>query len=132
MALLRYRCEGCGANLQYEYGGRLKCSYCGTDYLDEKHASGGDENILEKLLDPKNTDDITLQGSQGELRFKQVALIPFKNELYVILKPITRIKGINSNEAICFLLDIAGESLDIVDDQNLIDALFEKYNKDCF
>lgn len=64
-------------------------------------------DLLDVLLDENNTAPIYMYDSKGnQLKFEQVAVIPYGEEdLYCILKPITKIPGVNDDEAIVFLVD---------------------------
>lgn len=64
-------------------------------------------DLLDVLLDEKNTAPIYMFDERGNrLEFDQVAVIPYgEDQLYCILKPITKIPGINDDEAIVFYVD---------------------------
>ena len=51
-------------------------------------------NLLDVLLDEDNDDPITVYDENDKpVRFDQVAIIPFKEKLYAILKPIDEMDG---------------------------------------
>lgn len=64
-------------------------------------------DLLDVLLDETNTAPIFMCDSNGrQLEFEQVAVIPYgDDDLYCILKPITKIEGIGDDEAIVFKVD---------------------------
>jgi hypothetical protein len=64
-------------------------------------------DLLDVLLDENNTAPIYMYDSKGnQLQFEQVAVIPYgEDDLYCILKPITKIPGVKDDEAIVFLVD---------------------------
>lgn len=64
-------------------------------------------DLLDVLLDENNTAPIYMYDSNGnQLQFEQVAVIPYgEDDLYCILKPITKIPGVKDDEAIVFLVD---------------------------
>lgn len=64
-------------------------------------------DLLDVLLDENNTAPIyMLDGNGNQLKFDQVAVIPYgEDDLYCILKPVTKIPGVKDDEAIVFLVD---------------------------
>ncbi len=70
------------------------------------------ENIIDILLDEENRDPIVLTDDKGrKLAFEQVAIIPYDEKLYCVLKPIDHIEGIAEDEALVFYVD-EGENED--------------------
>ena len=64
------------------------------------------------------------------IEFEQIAVIPIDTNTYVILQPVTPIKGIGEDEAIAFRLpnrEYGEEDLQLVEDDNLIDRIFAEY-----
>ena len=87
-------------------------------------------DILDILLDEKNNDPIVLTDDQGTLyRFQQIAVIPYNNKIYCILKPIDPMKDIEENEAIVFYVDEKDDSpsLKIETDELTALKIFEGY-----
>lgn len=63
-------------------------------------------NLLDILLDEDNDDPITVYDeNDNAVRFDQVAIIPFKEKLYAILKPIDEMEGVEDDEVIVFLIE---------------------------
>lgn len=63
----------------------------------------GSQSALDILLDKNNTDSVYLCDSTGKLvRWEQIAVVPMDSRLYVILKPIDKIKGIADDEVVVF------------------------------
>ncbi len=63
-------------------------------------------DIREILLDDDNTAPIYLYNDGGErIEFEQIAVIPMGEELYCILKPITKVPGIKDDEAVVFKVE---------------------------
>ena len=63
-------------------------------------------NLLDVLLDEDNDDPITVYDKNDKpVRFDQVAIIPFKEKLYAILKPIDEMEGVEDDEVIVFLIE---------------------------
>ena len=87
-----------------------------------------DFSLIDMLLDPDNESPIELQNGDGTIvKFDQIAVIPYENELYAILKPITYVEGVGDDEALVFKLFIEEDSLEIVNDFDLCDAVFDVY-----
>lgn len=87
-------------------------------------------DLLETLLDENNDEDIILKNDEGkDLTFQQVAVIPFNDGIYCVLKPVTEIEGISDDEAIVFRVDeIDGESVLVVEeDEETAMQVFEQY-----
>lgn len=92
-----------------------------------------DKNSIERLLDDKDTESIILYDEDDkEVEFEQIAIIPFENAVYAILKPVVKMEGVEEDEAIVFALDTDEESdevLTIVEEDAIIDAVFDAYYK---
>ena len=76
-------------------------------------------DIREILLDDDNTAPIYLYNDGDErIEFEQIAVIPMGEELYCILKPITKVPGIKDDEAVVFKVEDNefGESYLMVED----------------
>ena len=89
-------------------------------------------DLLDVLLDEKNTAPIFMFDDKGnQLEFDQVAVIPYgEDDLYCILKPITKIPGVKDDEAIVFLVaeDENGESiLKVEDREDVAISVFDQY-----
>jgi hypothetical protein len=99
----------------------------------EEAANKGDYvSPVEMLLDPENSDNIVLYDEENrETEFEQVAVIPLYEKIYVILKPVTVIAGVADDEALVFVIEEIDDedTLVIVDDEPVIDAVFEEYYK---
>lgn len=87
------------------------------------------ENTIQKILTPTNNDNVILYNDQNEpMEFEQIALIPYKENLYCILRPL-ELDGIEQDEAIVFVIKEEGENiwLDVVDEEEVIDDIFDIY-----
>ena len=87
-----------------------------------------EKTVIEKLLDENNNDNIILYDeNNNQAEFEQVAIIPLNDKLYAILKPATKIEGVNEDEALVFVLEETDdeESLVICDDFKVVDKVFE-------
>lgn len=96
---------------------------------------------IDCLFDEDNTDPITLFNEKGEkVEFEQIALIPLEdnkskdNKIYAILKPMETMEGVGEDEALVFEVvesedDEEEEYLNLVSDLDIIDKVFDVYNK---
>lgn len=85
---------------------------------------------IEMLFDENNTDNIILYNEDGEaMEFEQIALVPLDDETFVILRPVEQMEGLNEDEALVFGIEtLDGEEvLAVVDDDDVVDAVFEAY-----
>ncbi len=88
-------------------------------------------SIFDVIYDENNDDNIVLYNTKDEpVEFEQVAFIPFEEKDYVILKPVTPFEGMKEDEALVFEMveDENGESIVVVIDEEIIDAVFNEYN----
>ena len=88
-------------------------------------------DIIEKLYDEENSENITLYDETGKaIEFEQVAVIPLGEQVYVILCPVDpAAAGIGEDEGIVFAArEVDGEAeLNVVEDDAVIDAVFAEY-----
>ena len=88
-------------------------------------------NPIDMLFDEENWDDITLyDDEENAVRFEQIAIIPYEEEVYAILRP-RDVENIEEDEALVFL--IKGDedddmNLEIVTDEELAGKIFDLYN----
>lgn len=90
------------------------------------------EDALDMLFDENNSENITLFNEDGEaIEFEQVALIPLSETVYVILKPANPMSGIAEDEALVFAVETVDgeECLTILEDDEMVDRVFEEYYK---
>ena len=92
-----------------------------------------EKNAIERLLDENDLGTIVLfDENDKEVEFEQIAIIPYEDEVYAILKPVKEMEGVAEDEAIVFLLDADDDSddvLSVVEDDAIIDAVFDAYYK---
>lgn len=85
-------------------------------------------SVVDMLLDPENEAPITLVNDKGNLiKLDQIAIIPLKDQLYAILKPITKVEGVGEGEALVFRVDVEEDTIEIVNDFKLVDKVFDRY-----
>lgn len=85
---------------------------------------------IEMLLDENNTENLKLYDENNkETEFEQVAIIPLNEKIYAILKPVTKIVGVNDDEALVFVIEEIDDEdcLVIVDDEKVVDEVFKEY-----
>ena len=89
-----------------------------------------DFDILDIILDEHNTEPLILQDEKGkQIRFEQVAVIPYNEKIYVILKPIDKIEGVEDDQAIVFLADETKRPTVLVpeQDEKIAVKIFDEY-----
>lgn len=87
-------------------------------------------DILDILLDEENCSPIALcDDNHRAINFEQVAVIPYKDKIYCILKPLDHIDGVADDETIVFYVDESGEKNELRAEMNKMDAMcvFEEY-----
>ncbi|MGN0798653.1 MAG: DUF1292 domain-containing protein [Christensenellales bacterium] len=94
---------------------------------------------IDCLFDEENTDPITLYNEKGEeVLFEQIAIIPLEERIFAILKPMKQLEGVGEDEALAFEIVETEEDaetgehseyLELVGDIDVIDKVFEVYNK---
>ncbi len=92
-----------------------------------------EKTVFEKLFDEKDDSNIVLYDEDEKaVEFEQCAIIPVKEQVYAILKPVKPMKGMGEDEALVFLLeetDEGEELLTVVEDDDIIDVVFAEYDK---
>ena len=100
---------------------------------EEKKEAVNEVNAIDALFDANNTGNITLYNEKDEpVEFEQIAIIPLNDRVYAILKPVEKVKGVSDDEAFVFEVvedEENGDSLRLIEDDAVIDAVFEDYNK---
>lgn len=90
-------------------------------------------DIVDVLLDENNKEPIILiDGNGKKLSFEQIAVIPFNEKLYCVLKPIDHIDNVADDEAIVFFVheEEGKEPVLMVetDEKTAMDVFEEYYN----
>lgn len=90
-------------------------------------------NPIDILFDEDNYENIVLYNEKNEpVEFEQIALIPHNDNFFAILQPVQKFEGINEDEAFAFEIikdEEHGDSLQLVEDDALIDTIFDEYKK---
>jgi len=93
------------------------------------------KNPIDCLFDEDNNDPIVLFNEKGEkVEFEQIAIIPVEERIFAILKPTENMEGIGEDEALVFEVvepenGEEEEYLNLVSDIEIIDKVFDVYNK---
>lgn len=89
-------------------------------------------DILDVLLDEENKEPIVLVDDQGKnYAFDQIAIIPYNDKIYAVLKPITEMANVRDDEAIVFYVDESGDKTVLrveLDERIAIDVFNEYYD----
>lgn len=88
------------------------------------------KDVLDILLDENNKEPIVLSDEEGRrFSFEQIAVIPYNEKVYAVLKPIEAIEGINDDEAIVFVVDErpTGSVLMVESDEKVAISVFDEY-----
>ena len=101
-------------------------------------ANSTGDHLLDVLLNPNNREPIVLMDETGrQIVFEQVAIIPIdysdgERNVYVILKPMDKVVGINDDEAIVFVIvegDNGNAVLRVEDDMTVALEVFDRFYK---
>lgn len=91
------------------------------------------DNEIDKLFDEENTEPIYLYDENDkEIAFEQVAVIPKDEEVFVILKPIEPMEGVEEDEALVFVIgedENGEETIELLQDEEEVDEIFGLYYK---
>lgn len=95
-----------------------------------------EKSVFEQLLDENDDTNIVLfDENEKEIEFEQIAVIPVKEQVYAILKPVKKMEGVGEDEALVFELEETPEGeellnlLDPNEDSDIIDIVFAEYDK---
>ncbi len=93
-----------------------------------------DENkSFDEVEEFEDDDIITLISPDGEeVDFVEIAGIAHEGKFYAMLQPVELIEGMEEDEALVFEVSAGegeGESFNIVTDDEILDAVFKKYNE---
>ena len=89
-----------------------------------------ENNLLDVLFDENDIGSLTLTDEDGnKVEFRRVAIIPYKDILYVLLRPISGLPEEAMQQAVAMRVEMQfGEPyLDVEDDQEILDYLMEEY-----
>ena len=84
-------------------------------------------------MEERNDDIITLLSATGEeIDFVEIAGIAHQGNFYAILQPVELIEGMDDDEALVFKVsrgENGEDKFEIELDDEIIDAIFEEYNR---
>ena len=103
--------------------------------MDENQ--NADLPIIDVLLDDEITEITLIDENGNNVRFYKEAIIPYtvdgEHRIYAILEPIDKVDGVEEGEGLVFrvyTLEVDGEdNIEIEDDFDVIEGVFEEYNK---
>ena len=75
---------------------------------------------------------ITLSANGEDIDFDVIAAIAYKGDFYVILQPVELLEDMEEDEALVFKVVVDEDGTDsyiIETDDEIIDAVFEEYNR---
>ena len=76
-----------------------------------------EKTVFEKLFDEKDDSNIVLYDEEEKaVEFEQCAIIPIKEDVYAILKPVKPMKGLGKDEALVFLLEETEEGYTVIEE----------------
>lgn len=88
---------------------------------------------IEAILNEENTDNVFLVDDNNiKYEFEQVALIPYKDDVFAILKPVNpSILNVTEDDAIVFSIKEEDDLFTIMieEDDNIANEVFEMYLK---
>ena len=99
--------------------------------MEEKLLNEVEErDAIDMLLDDECTDDITLYDENNNpVDFEQIAVIPYNEKVYCVLRPLDKIPGIKDDEAVVFYVDErpTGSVLMVEQNEKTAIAVFDEY-----
>ena len=86
------------------------------------------EKYVDRLFDENNDDRIFVKDNDGkEIEFEQVAVVDFEERYYAVLHAVEPIDGVAEDEALVFLIDEDKDQLVYVEDERVIDGVYEEF-----
>lgn len=91
------------------------------------------DDFLKVLLDDDNKEPIILQSNDGkDIPFEQIAVIPYEEKLFCVLKPLVALEGISENDCIIFRVVVSEKEdensyLVVEESEQVAEAVYEKY-----
>ncbi len=86
-------------------------------------------NQVAQILDPDNEEDIAMICSDKRIvDFEQIAIIPYKDKLYAIMRPKGYVDGVKEGEAVLFEIDEFRGTIVTINNPEVIDIILRIYN----
>ena len=96
----------------------------------EKIIEVDERDAIDMLLDDECYDDITLYDeNDNPVDFEQIAVIPIEDRLFAILKPVDPLEGVKEDEGIVIEIDEEEDAIFTLDDDEMVDKVFDEYYK---
>ena len=89
-------------------------------------------NPIQQILDENNDENVILyDDNQKPIEFEQIAVIPLDDSdlLYAILIPVTPMQNVGEGEGVLFAIDELKGTIEVVNDQEIIDKVLTIYEK---
>lgn len=104
------------------------CEEANTENINTEYI-----NPVDAILDENNCDNVFLYDEDGTAtEFEQIAVVPVKDNICAILRPVVTIPGMKEGEALVFVIDEfddGEEFLYVTENESLIDEVFDIYYK---
>lgn len=86
-----------------------------------------EKTAVEIILDENNEENVTLSYGENdeEVEFEQVAVVELDDDVFAILHPLDVIEGIEEEEVLVFKIDKANKSIELVEDQEIINEVID-------
>ena len=90
-----------------------------------------EKSVIDRIFDENDNDPVVLYSNDKAIEYDQVAIIMLDGGIYVMLAPITKIEGINDDEAFVFSIEENDEEerLLLITDSEILDKVFDEYYK---
>ena len=91
-----------------------------------------EQNVLDLLLDEESQDVLSLSNNGQVVEFMQVAVVPYKDVIYTILKPETVLEDVFEDEAVVFAVKIDEDQepyLKVEKNEEIAQYVFQEYYK---
>jgi len=86
------------------------------------------ERYIDRFFDENNFENVVLEDNDGKAtEFEQIALVDYDANYYIILHPVSKIEGVNEDEALVFLIDENEDCVVYVEDEEIALAVFNEY-----
>lgn len=86
------------------------------------------EELLEKILDPENSEPITLHNENDEpAEFDQLAFIPYNDIIYLVLTPTNPMEGIEEGTVMIYKVDEEEESIVFEQNEEISTKIFDMF-----
>lgn len=86
------------------------------------------ERYIDRFFDEDNFENVTLTDNNNkDIEFEQVAVVDFEEKYYAILRPVTKLEGVNDDEALVFEIDEDKDCLVYCEDTDIAEAVFDVF-----